>query len=95
MGLPDDAWLVQEQAIDGSDMRLALRLPAGRGGSEALSDAAALVVDQLREPGTVAELVQRYAAACEVDPSEVRGGVVDFVRQSLVSGRLVAAGEDA
>jgi SAM-dependent methyltransferase len=95
VGLPDGAWLVQEQATDGSEVRLALRLPAGRGGAEELSDAAALAVDQLREPGTVAELVQRYAAACELEPDEVRSGVVDFVRQSLVSGRLVAAGEDA
>lgn len=95
VGLPDDAWLVQEQAADGSETRLALRLPPGRGGVEALSDAAALLVDLLREPGTVAELVQRYAAACEAEPSEVEGGVVDFVRQSLVSGRLHAAGEDA
>ncbi len=95
VGLPEGAWIVQEQAIDGSDVRLALRLPAGRGGSEALSDAAALVVDQLREPCLVAELVQRYALACEVEPREVQGGVLDFVRQSLVSGRLVAAGEDA
>lgn len=95
VGLPDDAWLVQEQATDGSEVRLVLRLPAGRGGSEALSDAAAMLVDQLREPGTVAELVERYASACELDPAEVRGSVVDFVRQSLVSGRLAAAGEDA
>jgi hypothetical protein len=95
VGLPDDAWLVQEQAADGHEARLALRLPAGRGGTEALSDAAAILVDQLREPGTVAELVERYASACELDPTEIRGGVIDFVRQSLVSGRLVAAGEDA
>lgn len=90
VGLPDDAWLVQEQAVDGSEMRLALRLPAGRGGTEALSDAAAILVDQLREPGTVAELVERYAGACELEAAEVRSGVIDFVRQSLVSGRLVA-----
>jgi len=95
VGLPDDAWLVQEQAADGSEARLSLRLPAGRGGTEALSDAAAILVEQLREPGTVAELVERYASACELDPAEVRGGVIDFVRQSLVSGRLVGAGEDA
>lgn len=95
VGLPDDAWLVQEQAADGHEARLALRLPAGRGGTEALSDAAAILVDQLREPGTVAELVERYASACELDPTEIRGGVIDFVRQSLMSGRLVAAGEDA
>lgn len=95
VGLPDDAWLVQEQAIDGGEARLSLRLPPGRGGSEALSDAAAMLVDQLREPATVAELVERYASTCELDPAEVRGGVIDFVRQSLVSGRLVAGGEDA
>lgn len=95
VGLPDDAWLVQEQAADGREVRLSLRLPPGRGGSEALSDAAAILVDQLREPATVAELVERYASACELDPQEVRGGVIDFVRQSLVSGRLVAGGQDA
>lgn len=95
VGLPDQAWLVQEIAADGSDARLTLRLPAGRGGSEALSDAAATLVEQLREPATVAELVQRYAEACEAEPDEIAGGVVDFVRQSLVSGRLAAAGEDA
>ena len=64
------------------------------GGTEALSDAAAMLVDQLRDPATVAELVERYASACELEPAEVRGGVIDFVRQSLVSGRLVAGGED-
>ena len=90
VGLPSEAWLVQEEAIDGSEVRLSLRLPANRGGSEALSDAAALVIDQLREPTSVAELVSRHAAACEADPREVQAGVVDFVRQSLVSGRLVA-----
>lgn len=95
VGLPDGAWLVQEQATDGSEVRLALRLPAGRGGSEELSDAAGLVVDQLRVPITVAELVERYAAACELPPAEVQGAVIDFVRQSLVSGRLVSAGADA
>lgn len=95
VGLPDHAWLVQEQAADGGEARLSLRLPAGRGGTEALSDAAAILVDQLREPATVAELVERYASACEIDPPEVRSGVIDFVRQSLVSGRLVAGGQDA
>lgn len=95
VGLPDEAWLVQEQAADGSDARLSLRLPAGRGGTEALSDAAAMVVQQLYEPGTVAELVQRYAEACELEAAEIQAGVIDFVRQSLVSGRLVAAGHDA
>lgn len=95
VGLPDDAWLVQELAADGSEARLSLRLPAGRGGSEALSDGAATLVELLREPCTVAELVERYAEACEADPAEVEGGVVGFVRQSLVSGRLEAAGEDA
>ncbi|MCX4240599.1 PqqD family peptide modification chaperone [Paraliomyxa miuraensis] len=94
VGLPDDAWLVQELAADGSEARLSLRLPAGRGGSEALSDAAAMLVEQLREPATVAELVERYAQACEVQPDEIASGVIEFVRQSLVSGRLVAAGED-
>lgn len=95
VGLPDEAWLVQEQAADASEARLSLRLPPGRGGTEALSDAAAMLVEQLREPATVAELVERYASACELDPAEVRGGVIDFVRQSLVSGRLVAGGQDA
>ena len=42
----------------------------------------------------MAELVERYASACEIDPAEVRSGVIDFVRQSLVSGRLVAGGQD-
>jgi SAM-dependent methyltransferase len=95
VGLPAGAWLVQEQAADGSDGRASLRLPAGRGGTEALSDAAALVVDLVREPCTVAELVARYAAAGELDPGAATSGVVDFVRQSLVSGRLVAAEGDA
>jgi SAM-dependent methyltransferase len=92
VGLPDDVWLVQEQAADGSKTLLSLRTPSGRGA--ALSAAASILVSQLREPGTVAELVQRYAAACELEPDEVRSGVIDFVRQSLVHGRLVSAGED-
>jgi len=90
VGLPPGAWLVQEQAMDGSDVRLTLRLPAERGGDHALSDAAAMLVDQLREPLTVATLVQRYAQACELPPDEVLPGVVDFVRQSLVVGRIAA-----
>lgn len=94
VGLPAGAWLVQEQALDGSDGRLILRLPPGRGGDQVLSDAAALLVDRLREPGTVAELIERYASACELSASDVGPGVIDFVRQSLVAGRLVATRED-
>jgi hypothetical protein len=92
VGLPDDVWLVQEHAADGSQTLLSLRTPTGRGA--ALSPAASILVSQLREPGTVAELVQRYAAACELEPAEVQSGVIDFVRQSLVYGRIVSAGED-
>jgi hypothetical protein len=90
VGLPDEVWLVQEQSIDGSQSQLSLRSPSGHG--EALSPAASILVAELREPGTVAELVERYAAACELDPDEVRSGVIDFVRQSLVYGRIVSAG---
>lgn len=89
IGLPPEAWLVQMQDRDGGDMRLELRLPANRGGDEALSDAAAVLVDQLREPAPLAAVVQRYADACQAQPAEVVEGVLDFVRQSLVSGRLV------
>ena len=92
VGLPEELWLVQEQVADGSKTLLSLRLPGER--VEGLSAAAWILVSQLREPGTVAELVQRYAAACELDAAEVQGGVIDFVRQSLVQGRLVAAGAD-
>ncbi|MCA9706651.1 MAG: methyltransferase [Myxococcales bacterium] len=95
VGLPPEAWLVQEQALDGSEARLILRLPPGRGGDQVLSDAAALLVDQLREPIAVGALVERYASACELSAADVGPGVVDFVRQSLVAGRLVATAEDA
>ncbi|MEM9455806.1 MAG: methyltransferase [Myxococcota bacterium] len=91
VGMPADAWLVQEQALDGSEARLILRLPPGRGGDQELSDAAALLVEQLREPKTVATLIERYASACELPASDVGPGVIDFVRQSLVAGRLVAS----
>ncbi|MCA9656156.1 MAG: methyltransferase [Myxococcales bacterium] len=88
LGLPEGAWLVQEQASDGGELRLKLRLPPGRGGDEELSDAAAVLVDQLREPAPLAAVIRRYAAACRAEPEDVAAGVLDFVRQSLVSGRL-------
>jgi SAM-dependent methyltransferase len=91
VGLPDDMWLVQELTADGKT-RLSLRTPTGLGA--ALSPAASILMSQLREPGTVAEVIQRYATACELQPAEVQAGVLDFVRQSLVNGRLVSAGED-
>jgi len=93
--LPAGARLVQEQAVDGSDARLTLRLSAERGGDHALSDAAAMLIAELREPISVEVLVQRYAAACELPADEVRPGVVDFVRQSLVVGRITTDEEDA
>ncbi len=90
VALPPGARLVQRQSVEHDEASLSLVLPAGRGGQEALSDAAALLIDLLRQPGTVAAIIERYASAAELEPAEVRTGVVDFVRQSLVSGRLVA-----
>lgn len=90
VGLPPGAWLVQEQGTDGGELRLKLRLPAGRGGEEELSDGAAVLVDQLREPASLSTVVQRYAAVCHAAPEDVAAAVMDFVRQSLVSGRVVA-----
>ncbi|MCH9682005.1 MAG: methyltransferase, partial [Deltaproteobacteria bacterium] len=92
--LPEGASIVQEQALDGGGAHFELRLPAGRGGAQQLSEAAALLVDMLREPGTVQAVVDRYATACEAEPAEVQPGVLDFVRQSLVSGRLAVGTKD-
>ncbi len=94
IGLPPGAWLVQQQALDGDGGRLELRLPPGRGGTQDLSDAAALLVDLLREPAVVSDVIERYAEACEAKPQEIAAGVLDFIRQSLVSGLLTATMED-
>jgi len=93
LGLAPGAWLVQEQACGGDESRLKLRLPPGRGGEEELSDAAALLFDLIGEPAPLSVVIERYAAECEAEPEDVRAGVIDFVRKSLVSGRLVAAEE--
>lgn len=88
VGLPEGTWLVHEEG-DG-EQRLKIRLPAGRGDEEELSDAAALLVDLLRQPVALNTVVQQYASACGATTHEVRESVLDFVRQSLISGRLVA-----
>lgn len=89
IGLPEGTWLIHEEG-DG-EQRLKIRLPPGRGDEEVLSDAAALLVDLVRQPSPLALVVQRYAEACGATPADVQSNVIDFVRQSLVSGRLVAA----
>ncbi|MEM7155755.1 MAG: methyltransferase [Myxococcota bacterium] len=92
VGLPPDTWLVHEHAGQGEQARIKLRLPPGRGGDEILSEAAAVLVDLLRTPSPIAHVVERYAAACKTEPAQVHAAVLDFVRQSLVSGRLVVTG---
>lgn len=89
--LPADTWLVREQAGQGEDARIKLRLPPGRGGDEVLSEAAALLIELLRTPSPILHVVEQYAAACGTEPAQVHGAVLDFVRQSLISGRLVVA----
>ena len=55
----------------------------------ALSDAALVVIDSIRQGGRLDEAIQRFAAAASADPAEVESRVLKFIREPLVSGILV------
>ena len=87
------AWLGQEQHLCGAEApRHRLRFEGGRATDQELSEAAAALVAMFADEVEVAEVVRRYAELCEAAPSEVEGAVLQFVRESLVNGRLVPKG---
>ena len=84
------AWLVHERALASSeDDRVRVHFEGGRARDRELSPAAAALVEILAQTDTLPEAIAHYAEACEASPDEVAGGVLRFVRDSLVSGLLV------
>lgn len=89
--VPAGAVLTQSKSLDDDRTELRLSWPGGGHDEQALSDAAAVVVDAAREPATLDAIVAAYAVAAGAEPPQVRGRVEQFVRQSLASGLLVIA----
>lgn len=81
----------QSQPLDGGEPTLRVRFcDPGRDAQE-LSDAAAVVVDALREGGTGSDVLAAYADAAEARPAEVQDAVLDFLRSALASGLVVSS----
>ncbi len=85
---PAGARLVQIHPLDGSPGELRFVCPGGRVPDQALSDAAARLLELASATETVTALIDAYAQACSDDRARVEGAVLSFLRQALVSGLL-------
>jgi SAM-dependent methyltransferase len=84
---------IQERERPGAELATRLRVepPAGAlACAQELSSATMVLLRALDESETLAEAVDRYAAACEAVAEDVRPRVLEFVRHSLASGLLEA-----
>jgi SAM-dependent methyltransferase len=80
------AWIEQAQSLETGDTKLRVRWDDPGRDTQELSDAAAVVVDTLREAGTGRDVLAAYAEAAQARPAEVQDAVLDFLRGALVSG---------
>jgi SAM-dependent methyltransferase len=90
-------WIDERDRADGGGAsRSRIEFPRGvLACGQEVSEASTVLLGLLDGAETIEVATARYAEACEAKPDDVRGAVLDFVRRSLASGLLTAAGEGA
>lgn len=85
------AWIEQAQSLTSGETLLRVRFDDPGRAPQVLSDAAAFVVEALREGNTGHEVVSAYAEAAEAEPGEIRDSILQFLRTALASGLIARA----
>jgi hypothetical protein len=90
ISIDPDCRLIDERPIgDGGESRVVARFGGHRFADRELSDAVLVLIDAVRQGGRLNEVIQRFATAASATRADVQGRVLDFVRESLVSGLLI------
>jgi 2-polyprenyl-3-methyl-5-hydroxy-6-metoxy-1,4-benzoquinol methylase len=95
VSIAPDCLLIEERPVGKAEGgRVVVRFAGHRFADRELSDAALVLIDSIQQGGRLDEVIQRFATAASALGADVQSRVLDFVRESLVSGLLVPRQDD-